>query len=447
MGIFSATTYPSGGYAVHMNSDPLSSNRIPVTYTHGLANYYETFGGGRNRWGDFSATCIDPRNDTDFWTIQESSYVGAAPNWYTWWASVQPYCPKPASPVVASSPGVICAGRIGTYYLDSIPGATTYEWIVAGTGWTGASTVDSINLFAGTGVATVTVLAYNACGEGEPLTLNLTPGEVPATAPTITMLTPACLDSPITVLSVSELTYPAISSYYWEAVSAGWSGTGSLSSFTDSIGTSPDTIICNVSNSCGTSPNDTFIVTPAVPPTSEFTIENHVTEINTNDVITFSGTAPTGCTYIWNFGSGYGSVSPGGTVAGPQTVVYPTPGLETLTLKVINAGCPSGIYTDTILVIDTALTAINNMGLHQINMTIIPNPNEGSFEIAFDNPINNSFVVKIADMQGRVVYNTLYKGTTNNKVSIDSGNLPSGIYTVSVYVNNVPATQKITITR
>ena len=448
MGIFSATSYASGGYALHLSTDALNSNRTPVIFTHGLASYYETFGGGRNRWGDYSATCIDPRNDTDFWTIQESSYVGLAPNWYTWWASVQ-FCPKPASPVLsAASPSALCLGDSAEYYVDPIPGATSYEWIVAGTGWTsGGSVTDSIHLLAGVGVATVTVLAYNACGEGEPLTLFLTPGKAPSAAPTITTLTPACIDSPVAVFLATDPTaYPGISAYYWQTIGSGWSGTGNASTFTDTIGPGPDTIVCVVSNTCGISPYDTFVVTPAVIPTSTFTISNHVTEIVTGDVLTFTGIAPTGSTFTWNFGTGYISAVPG-TGAGPQTVMYGSAALETLSLTVDNAGCLSSTYTDTILVIDTASAAVKILANAGVGIHIIPNPSDGVFDIAFDKPISSPFAIKIIDMQGRLVFNNKYGAMTGNKISVDAGMLPSGTYTVSVFINDVPMTTKITINR
>src|SRR5262249_13985626 len=49
----------------------------------------------RNRWGDYSATVVDPVNDTDFWTLQEFAAipVGLGANrdrWGTWWANVVP---------------------------------------------------------------------------------------------------------------------------------------------------------------------------------------------------------------------------------------------------------------------------------------------------------------------------------------------------------------------
>lgn len=42
---------------------------------------------GKNRWGDYSAACIDPEDDKTMWTIQEYARprVGANSFWGTWW--------------------------------------------------------------------------------------------------------------------------------------------------------------------------------------------------------------------------------------------------------------------------------------------------------------------------------------------------------------------------
>jgi hypothetical protein len=57
----------------------------------GESTYSKFFGGADNRWGDYSATVIDPSDDLSFWTIQEfaGTNVGAGVNdgrWGTWWA-------------------------------------------------------------------------------------------------------------------------------------------------------------------------------------------------------------------------------------------------------------------------------------------------------------------------------------------------------------------------
>ena len=61
----------------------------------GLDSYFKEFGSGSNRWGDYSATCIDPSDDTSFWTLQEyaSTAVGSGADsgrWGTWWGSFNP---------------------------------------------------------------------------------------------------------------------------------------------------------------------------------------------------------------------------------------------------------------------------------------------------------------------------------------------------------------------
>lgn len=52
--------------------------------------YEKDFGSGRVRWGDYSATVVDPLDDLTFWTIQEyaETDVGGTASddrWGTWW--------------------------------------------------------------------------------------------------------------------------------------------------------------------------------------------------------------------------------------------------------------------------------------------------------------------------------------------------------------------------
>lgn len=43
----------------------------PILLAQGLVSNYHLFGGEGERWGDYSATMVDPTDDTKFWTIQE----------------------------------------------------------------------------------------------------------------------------------------------------------------------------------------------------------------------------------------------------------------------------------------------------------------------------------------------------------------------------------------
>lgn len=85
---FSAGTFGSAGYAFRASTDASGTMRTPHIYKAGEGTYFKTFGGARNRWGDYSSTCIDPVDDTAFWTVQE--YAATGNHWSTWWAKVDP---------------------------------------------------------------------------------------------------------------------------------------------------------------------------------------------------------------------------------------------------------------------------------------------------------------------------------------------------------------------
>jgi uncharacterized repeat protein (TIGR01451 family) len=53
----------------------------PLLLKAGVADYFQDFGTGRNRWGDYSATVIDPTDPFTFWTFQE--FVSAENIWST----------------------------------------------------------------------------------------------------------------------------------------------------------------------------------------------------------------------------------------------------------------------------------------------------------------------------------------------------------------------------
>ncbi len=93
---FESDDYADAGYTFRLAGDPAGTMRDPVIYKEGEDYYSKTFGGTRNRWGDYSHSVVDPVNDRDLWTIQEYAMlrVGATgegsndSRWSTWWAKV-----------------------------------------------------------------------------------------------------------------------------------------------------------------------------------------------------------------------------------------------------------------------------------------------------------------------------------------------------------------------
>ena len=156
---FSASQFASGNYAFRASSDPTNTMRADVVLKAGEAKYYKTYGGTRNRWGDFSYTMVDPVNDVDFWTIQEYAWTpgGGRDRWGTWWGRIIP----PPLAFNKTSPVNIATGVAtnSTLQWDASNGATSYEYCID---VTSGSTCDSSWVSVGTNTSVpLSGLSYN----------------------------------------------------------------------------------------------------------------------------------------------------------------------------------------------------------------------------------------------------------------------------------------------
>jgi len=96
---FSELTLPKTAYSFRAGTDAANTMRDSQTFREGNGNYNIGAGTPFNiRWGDYSASMVDPLNDTDFWTVQEyadfqreifgpGQFAGV---WSTWWGLVKP---------------------------------------------------------------------------------------------------------------------------------------------------------------------------------------------------------------------------------------------------------------------------------------------------------------------------------------------------------------------
>ena len=89
-------TYPGAYYTARKVSDPPGAVAIPALLKSGLSPYFKKDSrDGSNRWGDYSATMVDPVDDLTFWTVQEYADAQVAPGcptdgtgrWGTVWGS------------------------------------------------------------------------------------------------------------------------------------------------------------------------------------------------------------------------------------------------------------------------------------------------------------------------------------------------------------------------
>ncbi len=116
---FESDEFPDSGYTYRDHTDAAGTMRDPVIYKTGEDCYVKDFGSGRNRWGDYSHTMVDPTDDCTFWTIQEYAKLQAPPvvggsssKWGTWWAKIN-----------GISPCSNLAAGAGTLVIESCPPA------------------------------------------------------------------------------------------------------------------------------------------------------------------------------------------------------------------------------------------------------------------------------------------------------------------------------------
>jgi hypothetical protein len=84
---FTAGDFASGTYVYRNHADAPGQMRQPFRYAPGQNSYFKTFGGARNRWGDYSSTQVDPIDDHGFWTLQECA-AKPPDTWATKWAQI-----------------------------------------------------------------------------------------------------------------------------------------------------------------------------------------------------------------------------------------------------------------------------------------------------------------------------------------------------------------------
>ena len=130
-GVYSLNQYAGAGYSYKAYFDDSNSMRTYHQYKEGLASYYKTFGGGRNRWGDYSAVCVDPEDDVDFWALHEYAELpSGSDRWGTWWAYLKPSFPPIAD--FTSDEIIIPTGESINYNDLTLGVPLTWIWVFEG---------------------------------------------------------------------------------------------------------------------------------------------------------------------------------------------------------------------------------------------------------------------------------------------------------------------------
>ena len=117
----------------------------------------------------------------------------------------------------------------------------------------------------------------------------------------------------------------------------------------------PSEICVYATNECGDGPPTCFNVDILPAPVASFTYETQVCADSTT-IITFTGAASVNAEVIWDFNNPTTLI---GTGTGPYTVSWAIPGDKTVTLTVIEPGCDTAFFSQTISVSSFVAPLVN----------------------------------------------------------------------------------------
>ncbi len=186
----SATEYMSA-YYTSMKAGSGTTQPVSLLKS-GEAPYYKTLGGAFNRWGDFSATVVDPSDNLSFWTLQEYAETPANGKsmWGTWWGKFRP--PSIAAPTSLTATAVsptqinlawtdLSSDELGFKVERRLAPAGDYS-VIATLGVDNTSYIDNTGVTGGS-TYSYRVQAFNASGgsySGEAVATAQTPPPAPS---------------------------------------------------------------------------------------------------------------------------------------------------------------------------------------------------------------------------------------------------------------------------
>jgi len=337
---------------------------------------------------------------------------------------------------IVSNPatGNACAGQPVTFtYTGGAPASATFNWTFPGgipalaTG-IGPHTITYAS--AGNYTPTLTV-TQPSCGTGS-FNLPITIG-APVTS-TFNVTSPVCIGQNSTITYTGNA--PIGATYNWNfngGTIVSGSGQGPYQVNWATAGNK--TITLTVTNGGCTSAASTQTVNVNPLPTSTFTASTPICT-NANSTITYTGNAPAGATYTWNFNGG---TIVSGAGQGPYQINWTTPGTKNITLTVTNGGCTSVLTTQNVVVNlmpTSTFTASNPLCIGQ-NGTITYTGNAPA-GATYNWNFNGGTIVSGAG-QGPYQVNWATAGVKTITLTVNNGGCISAVTSQNVNIQNTPS--------
>lgn len=273
----------------------------------------------------------------------------------------------PSTPLISTpaTPANVCANSTVSYTINTVAGATSYNWSVSGGTFdaNGLSTISGSALtqavdWGGTGGGTVTVAAVNNCGQVSG-----------STSWAVTKLSTPIVNlsgAPVTICSGNSVSISSGVASGTSPYSYAWSPSGYISGATTGTGitttalsaTQNYTLVVTDVNSCTGSQSAQVTVTP--PPTGNISYAGPFCKsVTTAQLPTLTGTgAYTGGSYSatpagLSINTGSGAITPSASTVGTYTVTYTIPA---------SGGCSSVPVTTSVTITAEPTATISYTG-------------------------------------------------------------------------------------
>ena len=348
------------------------------------------------------------------------------------------------SPTLTTSTGIgdtICLGSPVTITATPFDGGThpVYEWWV-----NGASVADTSSTFTYTpsegDVITTRLISNAPCRLADSSMTSLSLTVSPTVTPSVLITSTApgsitCVGTTVnfTANPTNGGTAPA---YQWFINSTGV-GTGNTYSYGPTNGDTVEVIMTS-NFPCVTTPTASNSTIMTVEPVA---IPVGVVSVAPGYILSAGESATFTCTITGGGGSAptYQWTVNGAAITGATNSTYTTSGLtsgDVVSCTVVNTDpCSSSSTFNNITVTIAANTGVTSVN-QAADITILPNPNKGSFVIkgAIGATADENVTIEVTDVLGQTIYSEVVKsvqGLINQPVSL-GGKLASGMYLVNV---------------